>query len=100
MAYSVSDPVFCLDPDPVLKFWWIRILDTGVKKLLILKIVIKIDGNISLQSGLDPAEKKIMDPVPVCPHRLDPVNKRPDPKPWWQRGSIIEMTKNRFFFVI
>ena len=31
---------------------------------------------------LDPVFKKIMDPDSVCPERLDPVNIRPDPKPW------------------
>ena len=39
-------------------------------------------GREVTESGLE----KIMDPDPVCPERLDPdldpVNNRPDPKPW------------------
>ena len=43
-----------------------------------------IPSPIRLFPGSGSGLEKIMDPFPVCPERLDPdpVNIRPDPKPW------------------
>ena len=39
------------------------------------------------------------DPDPVCPERLDPVNIRPDLKPWWW-GLWGGVKKYHFLFLL